>query len=611
MVQLPDASDVGRASLQPLRTPALAAPRDSSGAALEAVGETVARAGETLQKAERRVRSGEDAVARARALSRLNAQATEQFLKFETEEDTTDPETLKRFGAFMQKAVDETLASHTGTEQSRNRLASSLAELQSSFTLKAASTANTQRRALLKDVRDNQFSTLMARAQQTPSEILELFKTGDAIVDDQAPALTPDEERDERLVGRKRIATAAVTSFLDRGTIEGLDAAEKLLAVPGVTEALGDEAVKIQSKVTVARAAEQKGIREANQQLARTATILKKSVDQLTPEERLRAGNLTPEAPKTLSGKIAELERVFGRPLTEEEVAEMAGVASADDPVFGKGLEGRALSLVTDDAGSFANNLLSEADERRFIAAAVQLQQPVQFLNPDTKVVETRRPALPPFVLEALRRRGREDLIEKTTTLDPLGDPESDQATAPLDVQAPDPAPSETIFGMSGDITGPVPAAGEFLSRTPLVGSFMQTPAFIQSRKRADLLQRNLVRVLQNNPRFAEGEREAIEREVSISGEIFDTPEAYRNRLIGIDDALALREQNAFETSRSPFVTSSERQQALNVLNALTKFRKNLGVPPIMKTPDEARRLPEGAPFRTPDGRVLFNRQAE
>jgi hypothetical protein len=112
---------------------------------------------------------------------------------------------------------------------------------------------------------------------------------------------------------------------------------------------------------------------------------------------------------------------------------------------------------------------------------------------------------------------------------------------------------------------------------------------------------------LQNSPRYAEGEREAIRADIDLDPKFIDTPQAFRERVIAVDKALAIRERNAYENARSDRISLEERRHAMNVFNGIVQFRRALGVPPTVKSPDEARRLGPGVEFITPDGRIMRN----
>lgn len=612
MPTLPDIESVGRVSPLSQRAPVVRGPQDTSGRSLEVVGAQVgSEADQQLAQvtaAQKRIQSGEEAVQRARALAGFNQTLQTEFQRLSTEDDLTDPSTLAAFGKFQSEAFEAAASGHVGSEESRLRLKASLEGVKSRFTGQLATEANSQRTALLADVRNSQIATVVNSVSQAPDTILDSLRIADAIVDDQAGALTSDQERDSRLAARSAVSKAAVTSMLSQGTPESVAAAEELLAVPGVVEALGgDEVRTVRNKIIAARSSQNKGVREAQQKLEYASTITGIPPEQFTPEMRMRlAGLAPPKSRTTLADKVSDYEKVTGQPATPDVINQLAGLDGEDATPFGKGLSGRVAARLADDADAFGAGLLDPQEERRFIQAVTVAQQPITFQNPDTNVLETRRPELAPFVRDVLIARGRQDLIATTQT-----SVEERAQDRLLDPSAPDPTPQETVFGLSGLLTGPLAAAARIGQATPIVGNFMDTGEFTQAKAKVELLQRDLVRVLQNNPRFAEGERQSIANEIDITGNVFDTQVAFENRLIGIDDALLIRQQSAFDSAGNPNIGRSERQHALNVFNAITKFRQQLGVPPLAKTPQDVEKLQPGQLFRTPDGRVLRNELKE
>jgi hypothetical protein len=118
---------------------------------------------------------------------------------------------------------------------------------------------------------------------------------------------------------------------------------------------------------------------------------------------------------------------------------------------------------------------------------------------------------------------------------------------------------------------------------------------------------RDLVRVLQNNPKFAEGERKAIEKEISVGPEMFRSVESYEGKLIGINQSLQDRLNDAQQTLTSQ-VSLEERKRATDNINAITQFRQKLGLPVMVKTAEDAQRLTPGTRFMDPSGNEFTKR---
>jgi hypothetical protein len=99
-------------------------------------------------------------------------------------------------------------------------------------------------------------------------------------------------------------------------------------------------------------------------------------------------------------------------------------------------------------------------------------------------------------------------------------------------------------------------------------------------------------------------EMAAIEKEVDISGQVLDNPEAYARRLIGIDEALERRIGDETKILANPNTPLEQRKAAESVINVITNFRQTLGVPQKVKSKEEAMKLPPGTEFIDPNGVV-------
>jgi hypothetical protein len=140
-----------------------------------------------------------------------------------------------------------------------------------------------------------------------------------------------------------------------------------------------------------------------------------------------------------------------------------------------------------------------------------------------------------------------------------------------------------------------LPAIQSGVSRIPGFGGV--APDVQQARTFVNGAVRELVKNLQNSPVFAQREREAIEGEVDIGPRFFDDPEGLRNRMIGVDDFLATKIREADAFAKSQDATSKARGEALNTVQAITNFRKILGVPTRVYSVEEVQKLPTGTPF--------------
>ena len=120
----------------------------------------------------------------------------------------------------------------------------------------------------------------------------------------------------------------------------------------------------------------------------------------------------------------------------------------------------------------------------------------------------------------------------------------------------------------------------------------------VGAAQQVEMQQRNLVRALQQNPRYAEGERKSIEKDIQISPEALSNPTAYRLRLVEI--GRYIQEELQFQSSilKNPNgSTVQQRQQALQSTSVLNDFYGKLGLPQQVESIKEAKKLPPGTQF--------------
>jgi hypothetical protein len=322
----------------------------------------------------------------------------------------------------------------------------------------------------------------------------------------------------------------------------------------------------------------------------------------------LQAAEKEVEAAKTNNIKVMETQRKFYADILKSE-------GKGKSP-FGSGREGGALELFVKLSPDFAAGKTTEEQDRYFLTAVSDYTRPtqIQVSDPITGAISYRsqQNPLPDFVKTALKTRkmgvpsaapagpaapAAAPAGGSAATVTPVAPPGKVDATAtPGAAAAPAPAPEpRTIWNQSSFIAGPLPAIQSGVSRIPGLGGV--APEVQQARTFVNGAVRELVKNLQNSPVFAQREREAIEGEVDIGPRFFDDPEGLRNRMIGVDDFLATKIREADAFAKSQEATSKARGEALNTVQAITNFRKILGVPTRVYSVEEVQKLPTGTPF--------------
>jgi hypothetical protein len=299
--------------------------------------------------------------------------------------------------------------------------------------------------------------------------------------------------------------------------------------------------------------------------------------------------------------------------------------AAAATPGFGRGLTGQQLNIFYRLSPSFAAGTAGEEGDRMFETAVVDYtnRNSVSTTDPITGERFTRVPTLPPFVVTALTARGRQDLIPQSGQV-PLGAPTT--GTAPTAAAAPgtpttaaaapgtvappgrielDTRPivltpeeqQSTFFNMAEKGTGPIAIAGSLISKVPGLGGI--APEHQSAVAYLNNATNQINRSLSQSLRFAESERQQIQKQLDVLPQFIDNKEAYRNRLLGLDTLLASIEQQAIRKYNTRTLPADEVRKASADFEEARRIRGLLGMPPRIPLTPEGKevfeKLPPGA----------------
>ncbi len=576
----------------------------ATGRALQQAGQFGMDITRQMQDVELRRVTRADTIERVRGVRDFNQIVQQEATRMESEDDMSSTDAPGKYNTFIKESIAKAVSNHTGSEDSRARLEEQLTLAGTQYSQNAYKLSVTAQYQVIKDEIGQQTRVYADMAGDVPAKINDIFTDIDKTIDDLASAMPKEAEMAYRNSMKSAAIKSAASAYISSGDF---DAADLLISGNNVATILDQDTHRqLKTQIIVGKRKVEKAEQTLTQKRAEMVTLLGRP---LTEAENLRLMDIAPPASgtnvMTLSEKLKAFETAVGRPATEAEIQKIYGVHIAEEKsnggTFGTSLKGRSLDIMNDTAVGFANGALTQEQEQTFMTAVIEYTQPIQFQNPDTKLWETRRNKLPPHVQEALDRRG----IQIQPTEAKQG--EVINVEEPLSTDAPT-DPAKTIWGRRGNIAGVVPAVARAVGQTPLIGELFEGGGeFTIDKQYAKGLQKNLVKILQNNPRYAEGERQAIEKEISILSSAWDNVTAYEKRLIGLDESLEKRENQAFKTAQSKMVSSEERKHAMNVLNGIRMFREHLGVPIRVKTVDEAKALPPGTPFISPSGKLMFN----
>jgi hypothetical protein len=375
----------------------------------------------------------------------------------------------------------------------------------------------------------------------------------------------------------------------------------------------------------------------------------------MTPTDEIVQLELVKGRPATQD----EVDKIFGTYIDK------GGVGG----VFGNSIEGRSLDIVTRDAVKYANGLMSPDEARYYEAAYNRIKSPMKKQNPVTGMFEDFYVTPPDFVEQAMEQgrqyySGSSNVAQINVSGDQVSGPRTavpgqqvrvtdngqvmgvtttrpdgtwsmtvppsgtaPQAAASMPslppnegINAPPPAPvrpsmGRTVWDRRKNIAGPLPGIVSAIRGMEYIGPAV-TDAILgeevtrqadQDRTYVEGITRDLVKVLQNNPRFAEGERKSIEKEISIGPDFFTSVEKYEGRLKGINEQLQDRYIDAQRTLMSN-PTLDLKKWANDSIIAIDLFREKLGIPVPVRTEQEVQQLKPGTRFITPDGQELTKR---
>jgi hypothetical protein len=250
-----------------------------------------------------------------------------------------------------------------------------------------------------------------------------------------------------------------------------------------------------------------------------------------------------------------------------------------------------------------------------------------QYIDPQTDrpVTRTVRNELPDYLKQAIDARAKA-LGSRPTAQAPAPAPAA-PASAPAAMPAsastpagttPAPAPAPTTTAPAAAAVAPTPAIGQAvptslyrlastgtgplnllrsgIARVPLVGG-MVDPKYEQSVTEINNSIAQVVKALQETTRMANAERTDIEERLSALPRFIDRPEAFQNRLVGLDNVLAGIEDSAVKKSKEENIGATRRQEAEQKISEVRRIRQMVGLPIRVHSIQQVQSLPPGTEF--------------
>lgn len=421
----------------------------------------------------------------------------------------------------------------------------------------------------------------------------------------------------------QKIDSARIEGYLARGGMGepgAFDKAWEILDDPNVAKNFDPSSYR---KLRVGIASEQGKANQKERNRQQNIQMIQSITGRdLTPQELMRV----PDEPMEAVGKINAYELVTGQRATPDVVRKFMGASlpSSEGGAFGNSESGRAKNIVLQNYQRYADGSLDPQGTAEFEMALATLQEGKPRFDPVTGTVINVAGEIPGFVQQAVTERrmrmgggspaSQSAPVPDPTVTAPPAPPQAEQlSSAPefvqpetaADARGPfmaqgggEPAPQQRVnlWGMADDVAGPVAGVQRMIGGGPIDVGIGQRQ--VAAAQQVDMQQRNLVRALQQNPRYAEGERKSIAEDIKIEPSILSNPTAYRTRLVEIGRYIQEELQhNANVLSKPQNSTVQQRQQALQSIAALEQFYGALGLPPQVGSVEEAKKLPPGTMF--------------
>jgi hypothetical protein len=108
---------------------------------------------------------------------------------------------------------------------------------------------------------------------------------------------------------------------------------------------------------------------------------------------------------------------------------------------------------------------------------------------------------------------------------------------------------------------------------------------------------RELVSAMQNNPKFPEGEREAIAAEIGNPLKVISNPGDFRSSVMGLDESLLRRQLSSEKIVANQDIPVERRKIEEDKALEIKRIRETLGVPVRIYTRKDIEALTPGTPF--------------
>jgi hypothetical protein len=177
--------------------------------------------------------------------------------------------------------------------------------------------------------------------------------------------------------------------------------------------------------------------------------------------------------------------------------------------------------------------------------------------------------------------------------------------TAPKEVAASTYSKNEpTFFNMAGRGTGPISVAKPFFAKIPLIGQFVDADKEIEATTFLKTGINRVTAALGETERFGSVEKAQILGQLDLLPGLIDRPEAYQQRVVGLDTLLIKAAKELAPTAYNTDLTPATQGDARAKLEQIRQVRSLIGAPPRVNSNADFDILEIGTPFVLPGGKI-------
>ena len=608
------ASVPGSTGMQPVSLSLASSP-------LEGVGEGMTKVAGQLEAAAGRIQSREDVINSQRAMELFTQNEDLEFEKFQKEADLLNTSSVSAYQEGLKKRIENATTAFPLSASALAQSQSNISAAGSTYFRNMLKTSLTAQETYTVNGTISALKSKLLPFENDPKMDESKIKQQKAIVlqtvAERSVNLSSLKEQELIKEGNARVYNNAFNSYFASGN---LTEAKKLINSEDYRLSVDDAQYRTAAKTLLdeeksQRAGYDAGVKEVQKQ----AAILGVPVSSLTSAERrifsklgssnikktpaekaaewARDNNIPPppelvdswitgkETPASRIIQTNAIRRSLGQPpLNDEQLQRLNDAEKAS----GKTSENeRRTDFLIVNAGMYAAGQLSEQDKLRFeILAQEEYDSNVKALpDSDGNIVVVATP-LNINIKAALEKQGFK-----------IQEPGRVTEKQVLNYKAPEVPESQTVFGMYKKAVGVGPGIMTAALNIPFLGENVSGESQIAQTAIRNS-NRRLVMAMQNNPKFSEGERNAIEEELNLDPKAFTTAKAYFSRMVAMQSSVnrMIGEKYAIIYSNA---SKADKDIAGTQLVALLNYDKVMGMPVVVSGPDDPRldELEDGATF--------------